>query len=405
MLTETDVVDSDDYFLKQCLTAYGANLPRMFELQKYVDGDALIPDNTTAAQREGYMRLMQRSRLHVVETIRDARTERQTVVGFRTAADDDDMGDDAAWSIFVRNEMSVQLENLTNWSADFGCANVIIEDVEGLAGWTVYNGWDTYGLPDPKKPWLNQAGIRVAYSAEAGGDVAFLYRPGYLRVAVHKTDTSSIPMDGTEWIPNDEWEWVGAPIKQKSEKCLIQSYRTTDGKGIWEKHRDTIDRINEITLNALTLIVMQSFRQRAVKGDLPDVYPADHPLAGESVNYDEIFATGPAALWKLPKDAEVWESAAVDVTPIYKARKEELMTLSSLTRTPQDIFDNTNQSALGAQIGREPLKYAVQKMNQRLDTFFRVILGIGFEIEGDATRAESAGIETIFKITRKGGGR
>lgn len=398
MLTEVNVPGSDDEMLIRLLKAYGANLPRMFMLQQYVDGNAIIPDSATPAQQAGYQHFVKRSRLHVVETIRDARTARQSVLGFRTAAEDDDMGDEAAWSIFVRNEMGMQNEDLFNWCADFGAAHMITAEVDGFARWSTLNDWTGFAIADPERRWLNEAGVKVGFDPVLGGDTAILFRQGYYRLAMKKSDESTIPMNGSSWEPGDDWEWVGGPVKTKTEKCLMQSYRTPDGFGIWEKHLDTIDRINEITLNALTIIVMQSFRQRAVKGDLPDVYPEDHPNAGEAVDYDKLFETGPAALWRLPTGSEIWESAAADVTPVYKARREELKTLCSLTRTPQDVFDSENQSALGTQVSREPLKFAVEGMNRRVDTLYRTNLGIAFEIEGDVTRADSTQIETIFGL-------
>jgi hypothetical protein len=144
---------------------------------------------------------------------------------------------------------------------------------------------------------------------------------------------------------------------------------------------------------------MQAFRQRGVKGDLPTVYPEGHPNAGQKIDYDDLFKAGPAALWLIPSGAEIWESQFTDVTPIYNARKEEVKTLSSLTRTPQDMFDgeSQNQSALGAQRSSEPLYYAVKAMNEQSEIALAQAQAIDFASQGDTVRADASQIEVMWQ--------
>lgn len=400
MLTETGIPGSDDWWLVRLCNKLGDGLPRMGNLRSYRDGDALLPDNAwDIGTRESYRRFLRRARLHIVETIRDARTDRQAVVGFRTGAVGDDIGDVAAWANWTRNRMKVQSREFFNDTADYGRAYILTIPAPGGAVWNVRNEWNTIGEVDPLRPWLLQAGITVAYDHIAGAETVILFRPGYWRMAYRRTTIPTLPQDGTPWASGSDWTWAGdAQRTPFTEDPLLVRSQTTDAFGVYEKHLDSVDRINEITVNAISLIVMQSFRQRGVKGDLPSHYPEGHPQAGQEIDYDEMFKAGPAALWMLPVGAEIWESAQTDVTPIYNARKEELKTLSSLTRTPQDIFDgeSQNQSALGAQTSKEPLIYAVKRMNERSEVALAQAQANDFASVGDTVRADVSQLEVIW---------
>lgn len=401
MLNETGIPGSDDWWLVRLCNQLGDGLPRMARLRSYRDGDALLPDNAwDLGTRESYRRFLKRARLHIVETVRDARTDRQGVVGFRTGADGDELGDIEAWKHWVRNRMGVQSRQFFNDTADYGRAYMLTIPSPAGPVWNVRNEWTTIAEMDGLRPWLVQAGITIGFDAVAGAEIVTLFRPGYYRMAWRRTTMPTLPQDGTPWASGPDWTWVGDPIRTPwTQDALLVRSTTTDAFGVYEKHLDSVDRINEITVNAISLIVMQSFRQRGVKGDLPTHYPEGHPLAGQEIDYDEMFKAGPAALWMLPNNAEIWESAVSDVTPIYNARKEEVKTLSSLTRTPQDIFDgeSQNQSALGAQTSREPLYYAVKAMNDQAEVSLAQMQALDFASQGDTVRADASQIEVMWQ--------
>jgi hypothetical protein len=403
MLEVASAPGSDDWWLIRLCNQLGANLPRMFRLQSYANGNALIPANMWDGARDSYVGFMQRSRLHVVETVRDARTNKQKVTGFRTAAAGDDAGDLEAWRYWRASNMGVQSRKFFNDTADYGEDFILTRpDETGAPLHQVRNGWDTVTEPDPVRPWLSRFGLTVTYDAVLGVEVATLFGQGWYRVAIRRTMFPTLPTDGTPWLVNADWTWVGdRVVTPYTNRCLITRNSTIDGFGVYEKHLDTVDRINEITLNALTLIVMQSYRQRGVSGNLPEFYPAGHPQAGDKIDYDKMFEAGPAALWMLPADAKIWESAASDVRPIYIARKDEVETLASLTSTPQYVFQGggENQSAEGAELAREQLVAAVDVMNEIADNAIANAQAIAFEIVGDTVRADVSKLETIFKKT------
>lgn len=400
MLVETGVPGTDDWWLMRLATQLGNGLPRMHKLTQYRNGDALLPDNSwDAGTRESYIRFMRRSRLHIVETIRNSRTDRQRVVGFRTGATGDESGDVLAWRHWQKNRMKVQSRVLFNDTGDYGRAYILTSQAPDGPLWSMRNEWTTITEQNGLRPWLTEAGLTVGYDVIAGAEIAILFRPGYYRMAYRETRTPTLPQDGSIWTPGSEWTWANDPITTPwTADALLQRTSTADGYGIYEKHLDSVDRINEITLNVLTLIVMQSFRQRGVKGNLPSHYPEGHPQAGQEIDYDELFKAGPAALWLIPMGADIWESQPTDVRPIYDARREELKTLSSLTSTPQDIFDggSQNQSAMGAQISREPLIHAVTAMNDQAEVALSQAMSLAFQMTGDAERAQVEDLEVIW---------
>ena len=401
MLVEANIPDSDDWWLLRLANKLGQGLPRMEKLRSYRDGDALLPTDTwDQATSEQYWRFVRRSRLHVCETLRDARTDRQEVVAFRTSAQGDENGDMIAQAIWDRSRMPLQSVQLFNDVGDFGAAYIIsTPSARGQALWQITNEWTTISEQDPRFPWITRAAIVVGYNAILRTEEITLYRPGYYRVAYRQTNVATLPSDGTTWTVTQDWTWADGPVRTGTiEDSLITRHATPDGFGIYEKHLDSLDRINEITLNALTLIVMQSFRQRAVMADLDDVYPEDHPKAGEPIDYDEIFRTGPAALWTLPSTAKMWESAGTDVRPIYEARKDELKDLCTITRTPMSLFDssNANQSALGSQISHQPLVNAVNRMNRSAGVSLAQSMSLSLQIEGHMDRSEYTQIAVEF---------
>ena len=52
------------------------------------------------------------------------------------------------------------------------------------------------------------------------------------------------------------------------------------------------------------------------------------------VDYDELFRQGPGAIWTLPATAEMWESGALDLTPVLESVKADVRDFAAVTRTP-----------------------------------------------------------------------
>lgn len=406
-LVETTVRGSDDWCLAELAADFAADLPRRHKLRSYVDGTAMLPVHaTSASMRDAYLRFVKRSRLNLAELIVGARVNRQKVLGFRTAAPGDLNGDRLAMSNWNRSKMKVGSRDLFRDTATYGTGYLAatgsqVPSLDAKPMMIRQSPLATIARQSSVTPWLTEYGVTFGYDELAGVETAILYRPGYIRTAVRAAKKSSIP-DGSRssrWSFGRGWAWESdrIPLGYTMDNALVQS-SLADGKGVFETHTDDLDRINSGILERLTIVAMQAFRQRAIKGDLPKVYPADHPQAGETIDYDAIFAAGPAALWMLPFGAEVWESAVTDTQSIINGSKFDVTMLAATTGTPLYTLlpDSQNVAAGAADLAREGIIFAVEEMNDRAELALGLAQSLNFQALGDQVRSDADEIEVIW---------
>jgi hypothetical protein len=411
-MLDPSIPNSDDWWVIKLGTAMGLGFPRLGELKSYREGDAPIGDEDVASMKEAYRKWARTSRLVMTDLIVVARTSRQKPVGFRTASAGDDLGDTAAWDNWNRSHMKVQSRDFLNDVGHYGTAYITVVGSAELGVGPAFEGqrdepimvpsneWTSYSQQYKSMPWLTEAFIHVGYDSVIGADTITLHRPGYIRTCVLTTAESTVPNNGDVWVPNRGYVWEGGPVSLGfTDAVNVARMDAPDRVGFYEKHTDTIDRINETIKQRATIIAMQAFRQRAIKGDLPTVYPADHEKAGETIDYNEIFKAGPAALWMIPEGADIWESAVTDITPILSAAKEDIKMLAAVTSTPLYVLspDAAAGSAEGAALVKEMVSFSVEDLNERADSTFAVALSLAFEAQRDTTRADSSKIETIWQ--------
>ncbi|MBN9209345.1 MAG: hypothetical protein J0H96_11865 [Microbacterium ginsengisoli] len=404
MLTETATPGTDDWWLMQLASDFGADLPRLHELKSHFDGTNALPDDVDAGVRVAYQRFLRLSRLNMAELIVTARTNRMKPLGFRTAAPGDDIGDAAAWTMWKRNGMKVGARDFTIDAGIYGSAYLTTTgpstpDPSAQPLIIRSNGFTTVTRQSVLSPMLAEAALTVGWDLISGADVLTLFRPGYMRQAVRGARTSSVPSNGTVWSPGRGWSWVSDPIPLGYTADVPVFRLAGQGdKGMFEKHIDSLQRISTTIRERLTITAMQAFRQRAIKGDLPDVYPPDDLRAGQKINYEEIFRAGPAALWRLPTGLDLWESTPTDISAILTATKDDTRHLAAATSTPLYILspDAANGSAEGASLAREALTFSVEDWIDRAEIPITRALGTGFAAQGDPVRAAVGDIEIIW---------
>lgn len=412
-------VGSDDWMLMRLLTKLGQGLPRMYRLRSYRDGEAILPEEALGSDlREAYLRFARLNRLHVVELLRDARTSKQKIVGFRTAAPGDDDGDAEAWRLWRGSYMHSRQTELFNDVADFGRAYLVTDmPHKGEQPRLRIADDSTVAVEtDSDRPWLVRAAVKVGYNPLTECDEATFWRVDdsgrvIVRVAARNVgEFSQIPADGSVWSPSPEWEWrhfgpgaVGMVLPFSS--VPVKPVSTPSGVGVWERHLDTIDRINYTTLQLMQIVVTQAFRQAAVSGDLPSTYPADDPdgRAGQLIDYSQIFRLGPAALWRLPPDGKLQEFSPVDPRPIKELRDDDIRKLAAFSATPYYMLssDSANNSAEGASLASDLLLSKIGDMNTAAEIGISQAVGLAFEAMGDSARADAAGIECIWSPLKR----
>lgn len=425
MLNDAKTPGTDDWWLMRLATKLGNDFPRLHLLRCHRDGSAPLPVDTNPAMRRAYESFLRRSRLNFGELIVTAMTSRLVPTGFRTAAAGDEDGDGQARRIWAGSRMRVQMRDLLMDLGTYGRVATLVDkptQTGGMPSIARLSPWEYYVERDPWQPWKVTAALRIGWDPVTGADQAWLYRDGTVRTATHGVRTRgvalspSIPSDGSRWRPPLSWDWAGDgqeigwatgnPVTEiagreglRPEEARILGVCEEGPLGRFEAHIGALDRVNSTIKDRLTIVAMQAFRQRALKGDLPKYYPADHPQAGQPIDYDGIFEAGPAALWQLPADVDIWESNPTDITPIITAAEKDLKNLAASSKTPLYVLapDAAAGSAEGAALSRETLIFDCEDWKDRTDVGLAETMGRAFEALGDSERADVSQIEVIWK--------
>lgn len=401
---------SDDWWLDFLGTKLGANFPRLDRLRSYREGTAEVPDQSNREVRDAYARFVNMSRLNFAELIVAFVVAHEQPLGFRTAAPNDAQGDAVAMGIWKGSHMPVQARDLFDDKGTYGesfltVTGALSADLSGAYSAPLIvrsSPWNTAVEMSPVRPWEVESAITVGYNPYDQADFITLFRRGYFRQAVRaaKGNRSSIPSNGRVWQPGRGWSWVDDPQPYGyTDGTPVIRFATPGGVGEFERHTDSLDRINHTIHQRLTITAMQAFRQLALSGKLPEVYPPSHPQAGQKIDYNEIYKAGPGAMWMLPEGAKVWESGVTDIRPIIEASKEDLRNLAAVSSTPIYALapDAANGSAEGASLARETGNFKAEDRIERDGDSLSLALGFAFQALRDTQRADTSQISTIWR--------
>lgn len=402
--------DTDEWWIKRLSLKLAERLPRMAELQGWMDGNPPLayPDKGG----EGFERLQRLARLNLAELIVNAVLYRMNPVAFRTGAAGDENGDAEAGRIWKQNRMKTTSGEILEWmlSLSVSYGSVDQQVTNGVARAVLRSEHPTQCITedDPDNPGYAIAALKVYRDDLTDSDVAVLYRRGTdgrnatMRVARH-TGNSILPGARTNavskaWqIRPGSWSWEDEGEELFTENVPIHAFKNRNGKGEFEKHIATLERINHTILQRMIIIAFQAFRQRAVKG----VPNTDED--GKEIDYTDIFKSDPGAIWLLPEVAEFWESAQADLTPVLTSVKDDIIHLAVSSQTPlfSVVPDAANGSAEGAALQREGLLFKVDDCISRADHAFAAMMADAFMAEGDSERAGIEDIEVIWSSPRR----
>lgn len=418
MLADADLPESPAWWMKTLYAELAAKRRRLEALDLYARGTPPLVAGSTA-QRSAFYSFQQMARANFADLIVQALVERQSVRSIRTAAADDDDGDAAAWAMFTANNLHNGLTDVLRMMATFGDAYVAVGTPDEETSQPVITAEDPRQMitaSDPVNPRRTTAAFKLFRDERAGRDLAYLWlrgsptEPGRLIVAGRTVGTSvsllrTPPhrlLDGPPPPAQPEFstssytfdDSLGATYDLRA--VPVVRFANRGGVGEFETHTDLLDRINHMILQRIVIATLQAFKQRAIElSDLASNDPNDpralptHDEAGREIDYDDLFAADPGALWRLPVGAKIWESGQVDLTGILSGVKDDALHLAVVTRTPFSMFtpDAANQSAEGAQLQREGLVFKVEDRNRLAGTSLAQVISLGFSMLGDATRA------------------
>lgn len=389
---------------------------RLQMLRERHEGNPPLPEGAENA-REAYRTFQRKSRLNLAELIDEAVRERMNIVGFRTAASNDENGDAEAAKLWNANEMPVEFREVLDFMLSMGDGYTIVgppPEGERLSVITAEDPRQVITAHDPVRPSRVRAALKLFFDEEEERDRAFIYLPASsplpggrtsTRASVHealRNGKNSIITDGFRMAPK-AWDWVKTdPVELPSKRVPVTRYRNRRGMAEFEPFIDDLDRINHEILQRMVIATLQAFKQRAVKG-VPSHYPKGHPLEGQEVNYSEIFTADPGALWLLPAGAEMWESGEAQMTGVLSSIKDDVTYLMAESRTPFYAIspDAANGSAEGASLQREGLVYKVEDRIARASVPAAGTMSLAFEMQADAQRAELGALEPMWAAVER----
>ena len=413
-LDDVDKPQSPGWWFKRLARQQAERAAPLQKLTKRYESEAPLPEGAEKA-KEAYAAFQKLARTNYEEIITRNVLDRQNLVAFRTAAAGDEGGDAAAARLWRANLMALQapeiLEHKLVRREGYAIVGPPDTQSKGQAIITAEDPRNCITANDPVRPWIVRAGLKTYWDPDEERDYAFVYLPGENagdQATVHKAwrkgkATALIP--GRPLSPR-AWTWDEKVVKLPTSRAPIVRFPNRGGFAEFEKHVDLIDRIRHGILQRMVLVVMQAFRQRALKG-MPSHYPDTWPvkdMIGKPIDYsglDETFVSDPAALWLLPPMAELWESQPAELTGILSASKDDKVELSTVSQTPFYAFvpDGANQTAEGAVLQREGINFKVEDHNTRDGVAFAQVMSLGFEMMGGAEnlqRSEFAELDAVW---------
>lgn len=409
--------DTDEWWLARLGKQLGSELPRMAELEAWMDGKPPIarPD---VSDSEGFDRILKFARLNLAELIINAVLYRMQPLAFRTSAPGDENGDQEAYKIWKSNNMKVASAQIIEWMLTLSKSYAIVGERDphsrdGRVLITPEHPTQVTTEDDPQNPGYALAGIKIYRDDITNRDVLVLYRENYYRVAYHEGNTILPNSKNRQWrVTPASWTWddVECPpeeilVTDRGDEVNptytqfppIHKFVNRQGKGEFEKHLPTLERINHTILQRMIIIAFQAFRQRAVKG-VPNT-----DENGKEIDYSDIFRSDPGAVWILPEVAEFWESGQADIGPVLTAVKDDIIHLAVSSSTPlfSVVPDAANGSAEGAALQREGLIFKTEACIALADGAFGRMMGSAFEVMNDEVRSDIMGIDGIWASPRR----
>lgn len=400
-------------------------IPTLCTLKTFYDGKETVPTkavprNMDVTSSAIYRRFVDICPMNLASTIANAVITSQKPTGFRLVADKTMRSTDAD-DMWQSSGMNLKSLNMLRDASVYGSAYAQVWSVPNPSYITRLSPWDTVVSDD------KSAAVVYSYDEDEGMEYITLYRMTrnddgttanvYSRVARREAESRSLPTDSPDYedaiyeLANDDsarrpgleptFAWVGGASSEGFDfavdcGCLpVVQLKTPTGRGQFEPHVRTLSAIDQQRFQRFCIQEMQAFKQRWVSGDLPEYYTKQDPAvkagrarAGDKIDYSTMFELGPAALWLMPKGAQMGESSVTDITPIVSAANTDIKQLAGASGTPLSILSpDVSGSAEGAKLTTRMLRLKVQDMNARANDAFVLLLKMALtasNADGDA---------------------
>lgn len=318
--------------------------PRVLLLRSYTNGNAPMPEMGKNV-RASWIAFQRKARTNYGGLCVASLADRLRQNGVTVGSEADSAESVAARRIWRDNRMDIRFADALDDALTTGVGYLVEGAENGHAVITREKPEQFYAAPDPLHPWRARAALKVWRDPDLGLDFALVWVPGARQMYSRKSFVAIADDRMTERVSaGGGWELEGEP-EMYDGPVPVQILERKGGLGLFEPHIDTIDRINLGRLQRLVTTAMQAFRQRAIKGDLPQ-----KDEDGNDIDWAKALEPAAGALWDLPEGIDIWESQATDIRPMLEAEKADARDFAAETRTPLSAFipDGANQSATGA---------------------------------------------------------
>ena len=390
--------------------------PPLQILEDYRAGDPPLREDIHSGWKPYILQYIRMGRLNMADSIVTSTASRLQLRDFRTSAANDELGDVEARAIMRRNKLLVVARDVHEMALSMGEAYTLVTPPTENRSWSLITAEDPREMIAATDPATGEvlAALKLFRSEWDDEDLAYLFLPGKVHVAKRAGTTSitngPFAFDASSWT-FDEAKTQDVP----GDQVPVVVFRNRDGVGEFERHLDTIDRINDKVFNEWWIAKIQAFRQRAVK-NLPETKDEitedgtvrEVPVADDE--YDGMFTASPDEMWQVPGDVDFWESTPVDLTPIMNSTEKDRQRLAGATQTPLHTItpDAAAGSADGASLQREEHTFKCEDRRDRFTPSWSQTFSLAFLFQGDQERSDLAQLEPMwapvvrYSLTEKG---
>lgn len=376
--------------------------PPLQVLDDYRHGDPPLRPDIHSGWKPYVRQFMRMGRLNQADLIITSTSNRLQLRDFRTSAANDELGDVEARKIMRANRLKVVSREVHDMALTMGEAYALVTPPSGKRKHSLITAEDPRQMIVAKDPATGEpiAGLKLFRNEWDDEDLAYLYLPGIVRMARLAGRTSIT--NGPHRLDARGWTFDDTKDQDVPDGVLpVVPFTNRDGVGEFERHLDTLDRINDKIFDEWWIAKIQAFRQRAVK-NLPETREEVDPETGvvhevdvEADEYDDMFTAAPDQMWQVPGDVEFWESSPVDLTPITNAVEKDRQRLASTTQTPLHTVtpEAASGSAEGASLLREEHTFKCEDRRDRFDPSWATVMSYAFLFQGDSARADVTEID------------
>jgi len=401
---DVETPESPGWWMKRLSDKLNARRDVYDDLFRRYEGNSLLPRSLWDAP-DAAKRFYRTARTAFAEMIVKAVRYPLKIQSVSTAVESGSAGDLVAWRLMqscgMRSESHAVHRNalITGWAYSI----IGVHPQYGIR-YTAEDPREVVTIQDPAVQSESIAALKITHDDTIGRDVAWLFLPGRVfkasRAAGNTGKAPRFSPYSFEWDRDGVFDGVnGAALPAGFENTIpVITYRNEEGVGEFQRHLDILDRVDHMILQGMVIATYQAFKQRGIKVD-PEEMPDYDPDTGEEIDYDAVFESDPGALWKLPPSAEMWESGAVDLTPVWTGVDRAIQQLSAVTFTPLAMFspEGQNQSAEGAAFAREGRTFKIEDRQDLFGDSHARAMSLILRMADEEERSDLSGLRIAWK--------